>query len=383
MSPFTLSGRILAAAFLSFAVTASAVEPNKTNDKGKDDKKDTKSNTDTKSSPSPAPSGPVNKNAVNGTVPNRNMPNAGTNPVVPNAQAPQGVRRLLGGSSGMDRRSQWEWEQMQREQWLRDQQRQQDEQWQRDRDLDAHERALDRASRYENRPISSNEPAPPVDTTLRGTGSVVSAQSGQLVVKIDGDVVRVQRNADSKIEVFGAAEVEALQPGRIVRIEGTFETVGKSQMQATKPILAVDIVTPRPGSVPGTMTPLAGDAAPQKGENLAPEANAVRSLSVIGRVVKCSQGELTLDLAGTTLKGKLDPAATVSLRGSDINLAHAGDQVEVVGYYMKPGYAMGKEIRITLANAFGKPQNDFAKRTAAIPAAAAPAIPAPANPTGK
>ena len=320
MSPFTMSGRVLAALFFSFALAAVAAEPNKTNDKGKDDKKDTKSNTDTKSSPSPAPSAPVNKNAVNGTVPNKNMPNAGTNPVVPNAQAPQGIRRLLGGYSGMDRRSQWEMEQIQREQWLRDQQRQQDEQNQRDRDLDARERALDRAGRYESRPISSNEPAPPVDNSLRGTGSVVSAQSGQLVVKINGDVVRVQRNADSKVEVFGAADAEALQPGRIVRIEGTFETVGKGQMQATGPILAVDIVTPRPGSVPGTMTPLAGDAAPQKGENPAPEANAVRSLSVIGRVTKCSQGELTLDLAGTTLKGKLDPGATVSLRASDINL---------------------------------------------------------------
>ena len=309
--------------------------------------------------------------------------------MVPNAQGAQGARRLLGGYGGNDWRTQWE-----REQWLLEQQRQRDE-LERDRLERERERNWDHTGRGDDTPSrgsafrTDNGPIPnanwiPSATVgaLRGGGNLVSLQSSQLVVKIDGDVVRVQHNGDSKIEVLGAADVDTLTPGRIVRIEGSFESKGEKLMQATGPIGAVEIITPHAGSIPGTITELAGAAAPINRQNQAPAANMVRSLSVIGRVMHYDHRDLTLDLAGTTLKAALDPNATVSLRGSDINMAHAGDRVDVVGYYLKPGYAMGKEITITLAKPLGNPINGFNKPKAAIPAANA-AVPVVARPAGE
>jgi len=64
---------------------------------------------------------------------------------------------------------------------------------------------------------------------------------------------------------------------------------------------------------------------------------------------------------GRTLKADLDPAPAIRVHVTDPSFARLGDQIDVAGYYLKPGYAMADQVRITLASPLGDPLSEFAK----------------------
>ena len=374
MSQFQLHKGVLVAVIVAFlAAVSSAEQPNKTSDK-KDDKKDTKSNSDNKGSSAPArDSAPAKSNSPS---PNQLMPNYGPSRTLPNnIIGPITPHRLLTPNYGNNYdRSQWEHDQQ-----IRDQQRSDDERRQRDMDdrdrkgSDRDERNRDRDYRYDNRDINAAAVNQAVSNNFHNSGSLISFKSGQLVMTADGVEFHVRPDAYAKIAVVGTAGVDALKPGQVVKLQGKFESPNQNQLKGTEPVAALDIVTPHPGETVGQMTPVDG-AAGGLAQNRNAQSKEPRALTVVGQIVKFADGELTLDMNGKTLKTKLDPAATVNLRSSDLKLANAGDTVEVTGYYLKPGYGVGKEIKITLAGAWQNPPPETPRHS---PPATPPTKPSP------
>jgi hypothetical protein len=284
------------------------------------------------------------------------------------SSAPQGASQQGGGSSARGFANPWpSWQSQHdnRDRW----QRERDEQDQRDRedriDRDRREMLDDarEASRYSV-----------TDNRLSGTGSLISASKGQLIVNANGQTWHLAPAQYVKVEILGDAGPDVLKPGIFVKLRGDFDSQGNNRMEALRTINALDIITPEGGASTATMVPAltSKDAADATDPNDPPLPKTARTMIVTGKILKYLKGELTLDVTGTTVRANLDPATAITLRSTDITLARPGDRVDVTGYVLKPGYAVAESVTIHLANAIGNPLREFARQKPAAKTATNP-----------
>jgi hypothetical protein len=290
--------------------------------------------------------------------------------VRPGEQVP--IRPVAPSSDNRAAQQKWQRD----EQWQRDKwEREQDERDRRDRDQDERDR---RDAAYRN--AESNNANAPGNNYFSGTGVLVGVGKDQLQVKANGSLWHVVLDQFAEAEVDGIAGTDALRPGLVVKLRGKFASKGNNQLETVDPISALEIINPHAGETPGSMKPFGDDANPNAGGNQQPKTT--RSLTVVGTIVKYAKGQLTADLNGTLLKADLDPAAVIQVRGSDVGIARPRDQVDVAGYYLRPGYAVAQHITVTLSNPIGHPLAGFANHQAPGKQAANPAVAKNQKPAG-
>ena len=61
-------------------------------------------------------------------------------------------------------------------------------------------------------------------------------------------------------------------------------------------------------------------------------------------------------------KVDLDPAPVIKVRASDVKFARPGDQVDLTGYFVRPGIVTANRVSIKLANPLGDPLSELVKQ---------------------
>ena len=189
-----------------------------------------------------------------------------------------------------------------------------------------------------------------------GTATIVGTSPNGLRVDANGSIWQVKPDVSATIELIGTAGPDFLRPGLVVKFQAAFDPSGNDKDKAIEPVTSLEIITPHPGETIGAVP--AGDDARQ---NAAQPATA-RSLQVIGRITSYKQKQLTVSAGNRVLKAELDSAPQIKVRMANTQFARMGDQVELAGYCVRPGYAIANRILITLAAPLGDPLSEFGKQ---------------------
>jgi len=280
---------------------------------------------------------------------NRGVPttNSGANPSVntnvPAARSqPASQPHFSGGSvpGAGSWHDQWE-----RDQWERDR-------W--DRDQDERDHCEARNERLANANFNNFN----ANRFFSGTGTLISANQGLLQISADGAVYQIRPETNAKFEVTGTAGPNFLKPGLVVKFQAAFDPNGAVKNKALNPITSLEIITPQIGEPLGAV-PAGADVAPNA---KAPLPATARNLAVIGRILSYAKSELSVSADGRVFKADLDPAPVIKVRVTDARYARPGDQVDLTGYFVRPGIVIAGRVAIKLANPLGDPLSEFVKQ---------------------
>jgi len=190
-----------------------------------------------------------------------------------------------------------------------------------------------------------------------GTATILGTGPNGLRVDANGSIWQVKPDVNAAIELTGTAGPDFLRPGMVVRFEAAFDPDSNDKDKAIEPITALEIITPHPGEMIGAVP--RGDDTRQIA---AAQPATARSLEVIGRITSYKQKQLTVSTGKRVFKAELDSAPQIKVRMADYQFARTGDQVELAGYSVRPGYAIANRIAITLAAPLGDPLSEFGKQ---------------------
>ncbi len=239
-----------------------------------------------------------------------------------------------------------------RDQWERNQ-------WERDR-WEREQEERDRWNARNDRLLNANFNNFNANRFVSGTGTFVGATQGLLQVSADGVVYQVRPEGGAKIEITGTAGPDFLKPGLVIKFQAALDPNGAVKNKAINPINSLEIITPRIGETLGAV-PTGADAAANAKANPPVPATA-RTLAIIGRIVSYAKGELSVSADGRVFKADLDPAPVIKVRVSDFRYARAGDEVDLTGYFVRPGLFVANRVGVKLANPLGDPLADFVKQ---------------------
>ena len=204
-----------------------------------------------------------------------------------------------------------------------------------------------------------------------GTGTFVGTNQNVMLVSAGDTVYQVRADNGAKIEVTGTAGPDFLKkPGLVVKFQAPFDLNGPTKNKAIGVLTSLEIITPHPGegisAIPVVADAAGGNvAANVAGNNAKPNAAlpaTVRSIIVIGKVSSYNKNQLTVSTDGHVFTAELDPAPAIKVRTFDLKLARPGDQVDLTGYFVRPGIVTANRVSVKLASPLGDPLSELVKQ---------------------
>jgi hypothetical protein len=190
---------------------------------------------------------------------------------------------------------------------------------------------------------------------VNGTGRLIGTGPGLLRVEANGANWLVRPDVNATKELAGTAGPDFLRPGMVVKFQATFDP--NSNDKAIAPLTDLEIITPHAGETIGAFP--AGSGAKQN----APQPATARSLVVIGSIKSYNRKELTVSAGNNRVfKADLDSVPNIKIRMSDFQFARMGDQVQLTGFAVRPGYIVASQILVTMAAPLGDPLAEFGKQ---------------------
>jgi hypothetical protein len=190
---------------------------------------------------------------------------------------------------------------------------------------------------------------------VNATGTLVGVGNGGLRVAANGQTWQVRPDGGATTDLTGTAGPDFLKPGLIVKFQAAFDPNGNDKDKATTPLTSLEIISSRPGETIGAV-PAGTDA---KQQNTA--QSATPSFVVIGSIKSYKQKELIVSAGTHIFKADLDSLPQIKVRMSDFRFARAGDQVQLVGYAVRPGLIVASQIIVTMAAPLGDPLAEYGK----------------------
>ena len=244
-----------------------------------------------------------------------------------------------------------------------------------DRDSDDRDRwERDQEDRYrwevENQRLA-NSNFNNVSRSFSGTGTFVGANQYGILVSAGATVYQVRADFGAKFEVTGTAGPDFLKkPGLVVKFQAPFDFNGATKNKAIKAIGVLTsletIVAPNPEDLMSENLVAAENDGGNAAGNIAKPNAALpataRTVTVVGKVKSYVNRELTVATDYHMFTVDLDPAPVIKVQATDIKFARPGDQVELSGYFVRPGIVTANRVSIKLAKPLGDPLSELVKQ---------------------
>jgi hypothetical protein len=210
-----------------------------------------------------------------------------------------------------------------------------------------------------------------VNRMFSGTATFVGTNQNVMLVSAGDTIYRVRADNGAKIEVTGTAGPDFLKtPGLVVKFQGPFDFNGATKNKAIKGIGVLTsletVITPNPGDLMSENVVAADNGGGNAAGNIAkPNAalpTTARTIAVVGKVKSYVNHELTVLTDNHTFTVDLDPAPVIKVQASDIKFARPGDQVDLTGYFVRPGIVTANRVSIKLAKPLGDPLSELVKQ---------------------